>query len=174
MNELDEILDIVDENNEVVGQTTRGECYKKGLLHRAVNIFIFNSKGEVFLHKRSNKKLKYPGAWDMSSSEHVRARESFDQAVKRGLKEELGIKVSLKLIIPIHRIDSGYQSKKDTYLDNELIQTYKGIYDGEMNFDPNEIADGKFFTVEEVNQMIADKKIQFTPWFLKDWELVDF
>ena len=91
MNELDEILEVVDEKNKVIGKATRGECYKKGLLHRAVNIFIFNSQGEVFLHQRSEKKLKYPGFWDLSCSEHVRVRESFENAATRGLREELGI-----------------------------------------------------------------------------------
>ncbi len=82
MNELDELLEVVDENNQVISKVTRGECYKKGLLHRAVNIFIYNSKGEVFLHKRSDKKLKYPSFWDLS-----------------GIRETLNILKNTRLII---------------------------------------------------------------------------
>lgn len=170
MSELDEILDVVDENNNVVGKASRGECYQKGLLHRAVNIFIFNSKGEVFLHKRSDKKLKYPGYWDLSCSEHVKPGESFEEAAKRGLKEELNVEIKLEEIIPIHRMDS--IDKEGKYHDNELIVTFKGIYNGEVKLDPEEVADGKFFDVLEVNKLIKNKELQFTPWFLKEWELL--
>jgi len=169
MSELNEILDIVNEENEVIGQATRGECYEKGLLHRGVNIFIFNSKGEVFLHKRSNKKLKYPLFWDLSASEHVKKGEDFDAAAKRGLKEELDVELALELIILIHKIESKYSR----YFDNELVKTYKGVYDGQMKLDPNEVADGKFFKIEEVNKMIKEKKIKFTPWFLKEWKIIN-
>lgn len=171
MNELDEILEIVDEENNVVGQASRGECYQKGLLHRAVNIFIFNSKGQVFLHKRSDKKLKYPGFWDLSCSEHVRPGESFEQAAKRGLTEELSVELELEEVIPIHRMDSTDEEGK--YHDNELIVTFKGIYDGQMEFDTQEVVAGRFFDVLEVNKMIKQKTVKFTPWFLKEWELID-
>lgn len=168
MSELDEVLEIIDEDNRVIGSATRGECYKKGYLHRAVNLFIFNSKGEVFLHKRSEKKLKYPLFWDMSCSEHVKPSESFLDAAKRGIKEELGIEMSLSEAIPMHRIDSVDQNGE--YHDNELVVTFRGIYDGVMEFDDGEVSDGRFFKVEEVNRLIKSKKLNFTPWFLKEWE----
>lgn len=171
MLELDEILEIVDENNNVVGKASRGECYKKGLLHRAVNIFIYNPKGEVFLHKRSDKKLKYPGYWDLSCSEHVKPGESFEEAAKRGLMEELNVEMKLEEVIPIHRMDNTDEEGK--YKDNELILTFKGVYDGQVNLDPEEVAEGKFFDVLEVNKMIKQKTMKFTPWFLKEWELID-
>lgn len=172
MSELDEILEIVDENNKVVGQATRGECYEKGLLHRAVNIFIFSSKSEteVFLHKRSDKKLKYPNFWDLSCSEHVKPGEPFETAAKRGLKEELNIEMELEEIVPIHRLDSS--DEKEQYHDNELVITYKGIYNGEMKYDPDEVSNGKFFSKGKVDKMIKGNEVKFTPWFLKEWELI--
>lgn len=168
MSELDEILDVVDGQNKLVGQATRGECYEKGLLHRAVNIFIYNSKGQVFLHKRSDKKLKYPGFWDLSCSEHVRPGESFMEAAKRGLKEELGIEMPVQMIIPLHRVDS--TDEREEYHDNELVVTFKGVYEGKFKFDSDEVSGGKFFDVLEVNNLIKSGKLQFTPWFLKEWK----
>ncbi len=169
MNELDELLEVVDDSNQVVGKATRGECYRKGLLHRAVNIFIYNSKNDVFLHQRSSKKLKYPLFWDLSCSEHVKSGESFTEAAKRGLKEELGIEVQLQEIIPIHKIDSS----AGKYLDYELVVTYKGIYEGKMKFDPNEVAKGKYFNTDELDKLISNGKIKVTSWFLKDWKLLN-
>ncbi len=168
MSELDEILEIVDQDNKVIGKASRGECYQKGLLHRAVNIFIYNSKGEVFLQQRSEKKLKYPNVWDLSCSEHVKPGESFEEAAKRGLKEELGIDTEFEEIIPIHRMKNG----TGMYHDNELVVTFKSIYDGGMNFDHNEVADGKFFNPKEINNLISKNELKVTPWFLKDLKIL--
>lgn len=162
MGELDEILEVVDENNNVIGQASRGECYEKGLLHRAVDIFIYNSKGEVFLHKRSQKKIKYPGYWDLSCSEHVKPGESFEEAAKRGLQEELGVEMRLEVVIPIRHVNLNYKN----YFDNELVVVFKGIYEGEMKYDPNEVETGKYFNVEKLPSPL-------TPWFLEDWKLLN-
>jgi len=170
VSELDEVLEIIDDNNNVVGSALRRECYEKGLLHRAVNIFIFNSEGQVFLHKRSDKKFKFPSFWDLSCSEHVKPGESFEETAKRGLKEELNIEVDLEEIIPIHHIDSA--DERGEYHDNELVVTYKGTYDRDMRFDPNEVAEGKFFNIEELDKLIKNGEIQVTSWFLEDWKIL--
>jgi isopentenyl-diphosphate delta-isomerase len=169
MSELNEILEIVDENNNIIGSATRGECYQKGLLHRAVNIFIYNSQDEVFLHQRSDKKLKYPLFWDISCSEHVKPGETFEEAAKRGLKEELGIDIHFEEVIPIHRMDNS----DGQYHDNELIVTFKGVYDGVMKLDINEVAGGKFFNPNELDKLISTGKLKVTSWFLQDWKLLN-
>ncbi len=164
MSDLEEVLEIVDENNNVIGQAPRLECYKKGLLHKAINVFVFNSKGEVFLQKRSAKKFGFPLYWDVSCSEHVKPGESFMKAAKRGLLEELGITgIELEEIIPIHRINNQDQSKR--YLDAELMVTFKAVFDGKMKLDPAEVAEGKFFNITELPESL-------TPWFLEDWKLL--
>lgn len=170
MSELDEILEVVDENNSVVGRATRGECYQKGLLHRAVNVFLFSSKGEIFLQKRSKKK-GFPLYWDLSCSEHVKPGESFEEAAKRGLKEELGIKVEVEQIIPIHRINNWDETK--TYLDSELIVTFKANFDGEIKINPEEVFEGIFFNADEFKRLVKYGKTKLTPWFLEDWKLLE-
>lgn len=163
MFDLDEILEIVNEKNNVIGQATRLDCYKKGLLHRAVNVFVYNSKGEVFLQKRARRK-RFPSFWDLSCSEHVKPGESFEQAAKRGLQEELGIDVEPKEILAIHRIDN--QDEDKIYLDSELVVTFRAIFDGEMEFDPGEVAEGRFFNIKKLPRPL-------TPWFLEDWKLLN-
>lgn len=166
MPDLEEILEVVDENNNVIGIAPRLECYQKGLLHRAVNVFVYNCKGEVFLQKRSAKKFGYPLYWDLSCSEHVKPGESFTDAAKRGLMEELGIDVEVEELLPIHRVDNTDPSKSKNYLDSELMVTFKAVFDGEMQFDPREVEEGKFFNIKDLPDPM-------TPWFLEDWKLLE-
>ena len=63
-----ELLDVVDAEDRVIGVKTRGEIHAQGLMHRAVHILVFNSKGELFLQKRSMSKDENPGAMGQFSS----------------------------------------------------------------------------------------------------------
>ncbi len=61
----DEILDIVDENDVVVGQAPRGEVYAKRLRHRAVFILARDAEDRIFVHRRTAEKLVFPSYYDM-------------------------------------------------------------------------------------------------------------
>src|SRR4029079_19384427 len=87
----DEIFDVVNERDEVVGRAPRAEVHACGLLHRAVHVLVYNSKGQVFLQKRSMNKDRQPGVWDSSSSGHVDSGEDYDSCTVRELREELGL-----------------------------------------------------------------------------------
>src|SRR5271170_3191443 len=87
----EEIFDVVDERDEVVGQAPRREVHARGLLHRAVHVLVFASDGRVFLQKRSLTKDTFPGAWDSSASGHVDSGEDYDACAVRELREELGL-----------------------------------------------------------------------------------
>jgi 8-oxo-dGTP pyrophosphatase MutT (NUDIX family) len=92
MNE--EIFDVVNERDEVIGQQPRGVVHRLGLLHRAVHVLVFNAAGQVFLQKRSMTKDRQPGLWDSSASGHVDAREDYDACAVRELHEEIGLQLS--------------------------------------------------------------------------------
>ncbi|MEY2408080.1 MAG: hypothetical protein QOF48_750, partial [Verrucomicrobiota bacterium] len=87
----DEIFDVVNERDEVVGRAPRREVHQNGLRHRAVHVLVFNSRGEVFLQKRSMTKDTFPGAWDSSASGHLDCGEDYDACAIRELREELGV-----------------------------------------------------------------------------------
>ena len=94
----EEIFDVVDERDEVVGRNTRNEVHRLGLQHRAVHVLVFNSRGEIFLQKRSMQKDRQPGLWDSSASGHLNCGEDYDACAVRELGEELG---------PALRLDQG-------------------------------------------------------------------
>ena len=87
----EEIFDIVNERDEVVGQAPRKEVHARGLWHRAVHVLVFNARGGVFLQKRSIKKDRQPGVWDSSCSGHVDSGEAYDETAMRELREEIGL-----------------------------------------------------------------------------------
>lgn len=93
---LDELLDLVDEHDEVIGQEYRLEVYKQNLNNfRVVNAFLVNEKKEVWIPRRSQTKKLFPFCLDASMGGHVMAGESYDQAFARELHEELNLKADV-------------------------------------------------------------------------------
>src|SRR3984957_10973987 len=90
----EEIFDVVNDRDEVIGQRARREVHRLGLKHRAVHVLVFNRRGEVFLQKRSMIKDTFPGTWDSSASGHVDTGEDYDACAVRELGEELGLVIA--------------------------------------------------------------------------------
>src|SRR5882762_7896662 len=90
----EEIFDVVNERDEVIGKRPRSEVHRLGLMHRATHGLVFNKRGQVFLQKRSMNKDRQPGLWDSSASGHVDSGEDYDTCVVRELREEIGLQVA--------------------------------------------------------------------------------
>src|SRR5262245_22724401 len=88
----DELVDLVDGENKVIGWTTRREIRAKNLLHLGVGILCRNSRGEIYVHRRTITKDVFPGMYDMFVGGVVGKGESYPDAARREILEELGIK----------------------------------------------------------------------------------
>ena len=149
--EDNEFLEIVDELGQVVGSEPRSRCHSDpALAHRAVHVFVRNSRGELFLQKRALSKRIQPGKWDTSVGGHVLPGESYEGAAAREFFEELGVRledvgggVKLKLL---H--DYVWRSPVET----EHVRTYELAHDGPFHLDPHEIDDGRFWTADEMRR----------------------
>lgn len=87
----DEILDVVDDEDRVIGRRPRGEVYAHGLTHRCVFILVRDGEGRIFVHRRTPGKLVFPSRYDMFVGGVVGAGESYDDAALREAEEELGV-----------------------------------------------------------------------------------
>jgi 8-oxo-dGTP pyrophosphatase MutT (NUDIX family) len=92
MNAAEEILDVVDEHDRVVGRLPRGEVYARGLRHRCVFVLARDAEDRVFVHRRTATKLVFPSLYDMFVGGVVGAGESYDDAALREAEEELGVR----------------------------------------------------------------------------------
>ena len=91
MSEYDEIFDVVDSEDMVIGKASRLQVHNNDLMHRSVHILVFNSTGSLFLQKRAMIKDESPGLWDSSAAGHVESGEDYISCAKRELNEELSL-----------------------------------------------------------------------------------
>ncbi len=159
---MEEIIEIVNKNGKVVGKTTRQKAYQKGSLHLAVNVLVLNSKGQIYLQKRSANKSSFPLHWDISVSEHVKPGESPKNAAIRGLQEELSIKSPVKLARKKHIQKSTFIKNGEKITENEIVRLYVAKHDGSIKINKNEVAEGRFVSVQKLKSIISSEK--FTPW----------
>ncbi len=161
----EEIFDVVNERDEVVGQKTRTEVHRLGLMHRAVHVLVYDSRGKVFLQKRSMTKDRQPGLWDSSASGHVDTGETYDVCALRELREEIG----LELAKPPRRL---FKLAASLRTDQEHVWVYRCEAEGPFTLDPNEIERGDWFEPSEVTDWMKQRPAEFAGAFRVMWERV--
>lgn len=151
----------VDSDDNPIGAGERKDAYAQGIAHRIVRVFLFNSKGEFLLQKRSAN-VDAPLKWDQSAAGHVDEGEDYEQAVYRELKEELGVDG-----VPLTEVARYYvESPAEPHPIKRFNAIYAGVYDGEFAVDPGEVAEVKWVTVEELEVWMVTKPGDFTGGFL--------
>lgn len=158
----EEVFDVVNDRDEVIGQNTRAEVHRLGLMHRAVHVLVFNAKGEVFLQKRSMKKDRQPGLWDSSASGHLDAGEDYDACARRELGEEIGLETHA----PLQRI---FKFPASEQTDQEHVWVYRTESEGPFTLHPDEIERGNWFNMQDLDQWLATRPQDFSPAFRAIW-----
>ncbi len=156
----EEIIDIVNENDEVIGTASRREAHEKGLLHRVVHVVIENSKGEVLCLRRELNVEVRPG-FISNCAEHVAAGETYEKAASRATKEELGI--SAKAIF------SGKIILYDEKNHNTITGCFNAKSDGPFEIDRAEFQ-GAYFKSKKQISMEISKGEKYSPAFIKVFE----
>lgn len=162
----EEIFDRVDENDQVIGQASRAEVHARQWHHRAVHVFVWNARGELFLQFRSRLKVNHPQVWDSSASGHVSAGQDYHEAAVRELAEELGVpETKGQKMRPAFKIGTCAETEQ------EHVWLYELDYDGPFTLQTEEVEDGRFFRPEDIEHMISQTPEQFAPAFIHIWKL---
>jgi isopentenyldiphosphate isomerase/intracellular septation protein A len=163
--ETEEILPHIDQQGSVISVHPRSSFHKGGkdkMLHPVVHLHVFNSKGEIYLQKRPIDKLVQPKMWDTSVGGHVSANEDLQLALKREIKEEIGLE----------NIDVKFFKNYiwETEIEMELVYMFISNTDKKPKPSKTELDGGKFWTIDEIKKNIG--KHIFTPNFENEFEIL--
>lgn len=161
MKKKNERVVLVNYQDKELGTMEKLEAHRKGVLHRAISLFLFNSRGEMLLQQRSAIKYHSPLLWTNACCSHPRPNESYQSAIQRRLFEELGIHTQLHLKFHfIYKINVG-----NNLIEHELDHVFIGFYNGLIPFNSKEVAKIKWISNEELKKQIQTKSEVFTAWF---------
>ena len=161
---------LVDDADNETGTMEKIEAHQKALLHRAISVFLCNSKGEWLLQRRALDKYHSIGLWTNTCCSHPFPGESELEAAHRRLKEEMGLKAELKEVF--------WFTYKEA-LDNELTEceldhVFVGFTDEHPKINTNEVIDWKYLDYEDLAGDIANYPHRYTAWFKMIFERVHF
>ncbi len=165
----EEIFDVVNEHDEVVGKNTRREVHRLGLLHRAVHVLVFKADGEVFLQQRSMKKDRHPGVWDSSASGHVDSGEDYDTTAVREVWEEIGLDLRTQAATGASPPRRLFKINPCPETDAEFVWVYRCESEGPFQLNAEEIMHGGWFAPEAVTRWIRERPEEFAPAFAFIW-----
>jgi len=159
---------LVDSNDNQIGTMEKMEAHRKALLHRAISVFIFNTKGEWLLQRRALDKYHSGGLWTNTCCSHPFPGESVIEAANRRLKEEMGMKSKLKELF-------SFTYKEP--LDNELTEyefdhVISGISDSSPIINIDEVMEYKYVSYYYLYNDLRSNPNNYTVWFKKIFERV--
>ena len=157
-----EYVAIIDKKGNIVGKATYQEMILKNLLHTGIHIYVFNSKGEILITKRTEKKKTYPGLLEISIGGALSYGESHEQSAYRELVEELGVKnVQLKYLFDFWYEDEQTKCKS---------KIFSCVYDGKITLQREEVEDYFWISIPKLKEMIERESKKFTPQTIKFFE----
>lgn len=162
-----EMLEIVDENDNVIGVKTRGEIHKKGLLHREIHIWFITSNGEMVFQHRAKDKDTYPDKLDATVGGHVEPGMSYEETAIKECKEETGIDIDLSKLVFLDKLR---KKEEEVSFTNETIRSqYAYLY--EKPLEQLQIEKGKaigfeVWKIDNLQNLSLENKNKFIPTIL--------
>lgn len=138
----DELFDLIDREDRVIGQVRRGDAHRNpALLHRSVQVLVFDDAGRVLLQRRSATKDLFPGYYCASASGHVMSGDDYADTARREIEEELGVSLTARFIEKV-LVASAFET--------ELTALFVARSNGPFDFNTRETAGGTFFALEDL------------------------
>ncbi|MEJ7913075.1 MAG: isopentenyl-diphosphate Delta-isomerase [Chitinophagaceae bacterium] len=162
---------LVTENDEPTGTMDKMEAHRRGVLHRAFSVFIFNNSGRMLLQKRAQKKYHGGGLWSNACCSHPYPEEGVKAAAARRLYEELGFGTPLEKVFAFT-----YRAEvENNLIEHEYDHVFCGEYEGAMGLNEQEVDDIAYMSMTELELSIQRQPANFTSWFriafpqIQDW-----
>lgn len=152
---------LVDHNDVAIGTMEKMEAHRRGELHRAFSVLVFNSKGEILLQKRALHKYHSGGLWTNACCSHPQPGEKMEDAARRRLREEMGIDLQ-----PEYAYKFIYKTDLDQNLvEHEYDHVYKATFNGEPSINKAEVDDWKFVDLAWLKTDVSRNPEAYTYWF---------
>lgn len=156
-----ELVQLVDELDNNIGIMEKMQAHREAKLHRAVSVFIFNSKGELLLQRRAKNKYHSGNLWTNTCCSHPRPEEPTLDAVKRRLFEEMGMQCHLE-----HQFEFIYKAELDNHItEYEYDHVFFGECDSEPLINTEEVSEWTYMSMEDTEQLLNESPELFTIWF---------
>ncbi len=166
--DLEEQVVLVNEQDQALGTMDKLEAHRRGTLHRAFSIFLFDEKGRLLLQRRALEKYHSGGLWTNTCCSHPRPGETVDQAAVRRLREEMGMTAALERRFTfIYKADVG-----QGLVEHELDHVLFGQTTGTPVPDPAEVMEWRFAQLDELGAEMRASPEKFTAWLHRCWHLV--
>lgn len=158
---MEEQIILVDDNDNEIGTMEKQEAHLKGKLHRAISVFIFNSKGDLLLQQRAISKYHSGGLWSNACCTHPRKGESTEKAAKRRLVEEMGMRCDLNF-----RFSFVYRAElTNGLIEHEFDHVYFGESDDEPILNAEEAENFKYENIYTLISNVKKNGSEYTEWF---------
>jgi 16S rRNA (adenine1518-N6/adenine1519-N6)-dimethyltransferase len=159
---MEDIFDIVNERDQVIGAAPRSMIHQAGHLHRATHIWIFNSQGLLLIQLRSSAKDRHPRTWDSSACGHVDSGEDYLTAARRECCEELG------LLHPPDLHEIAYCTDTAA-LDQEFVKVFLARHEGPFLPRPGEVDEVRWINPASLTPWMDQEPNAFAPSFIHLW-----
>jgi len=156
-----EYVVLVDEQDREQGVMEKLEAHRKGLLHRAISVLVFNCEGELLIQRRASGKYHWPGIWANTCCTHPRKDESYEAAAHRRLQEEMGFDCGLE-----DRFSFVYRAEfTNGLIEHELDHVFIGRYDDDPVPNPEEVGGFAWKSLRVIREEIRVDPERYAPWF---------
>lgn len=154
-----EYFDILDTNGELTGESkARGEVHRDGDWHKAVHIWIINSRSELLIQKRSPIKDSSPNMWDISSAGHLSAGQTNIEGALREIKEELDLDLVESDLEYLFTVKQQSSKPDGTYINNEfndVYLTHLDLDESRLKLQEEEVSEVKFINFKELENLVS-------------------
>ena len=159
---------LVDAEDRELGSAGKLDAHRRGLLHRALSVFLLDDRGRTLLQRRARGKYHSAGRWSNTCCSHPRPAEATADAARRRLREEMGIDCELRPVGSfVYRADVG-----GGLTEHELDHVFVGSYSGPAQPDPAEVEDWRWHDLEGLARDLEQRPEDFSPWLARALELV--